>query len=242
MAPHRQARHRPLGESATERHRGSNGALDSRQAKTDRCRRPNHGALIAFEVQASRLTDSEWSRRHQDYLTRGITDVWLWNPATEVHRITGESGLSIWQLDHFRERVALLTGQPHPKPVGWWREQDLTICVPHSPPCSTDQLAQRRFRLNRLTIDQDGMKIPLSTSTKMRRELADLELEANTLRQLDSLHPESPSSPPLPRPAGTSDSELKQLPPEAMHCVQCTALAIIRARRKRGTEPRPHTG
>ena len=38
------------------------------------------GRQVAMEVQATPLTDHEWSARHTDYQRQGITDVWLWRP------------------------------------------------------------------------------------------------------------------------------------------------------------------
>lgn len=194
--------------------------------------RTSDGADLVFEVQSSRLTDAEWSRRHRDYEELGVTDVWLWNPDTAIHRIAGVSGLPLWQLDPFDERATLLTGKPHPRPDGWWRERDLEMYVHHSPPCSNDRHTPWRFRLDRLTLDQQGIRSP--ALARMRRELAEVRSEADTLRQQD----DAATGPTLIDPAhrASSDSLLALLPPEAFHCVQCTALAIIRARRNTSTE------
>jgi hypothetical protein len=39
---------------------------------------PATGGRMAFEIQYSQLTVSEWRERHDTYRDRGITDVWLW--------------------------------------------------------------------------------------------------------------------------------------------------------------------
>lgn len=47
-------------------------------------------------MQYSGLTADHWQQRHQDYQTRGITDVWLWLPAAGKHTASSKaSGSSV---------------------------------------------------------------------------------------------------------------------------------------------------
>ncbi|MFI5734141.1 competence protein CoiA family protein [Kribbella sp. NPDC051587] len=50
------------------------------------------GAQVAFELQQQSLTDHAWRVRHRDYVEAGITDVWLWHPATGCPELFTQRG------------------------------------------------------------------------------------------------------------------------------------------------------
>ena len=98
----------------------------------------NNGCQVALEVQATPLTDREWSARHADYQRQGITDVWLWRPGTRPHWVVVDHGQSLWELDPGKERAYLLLGVAHDRPPCWWTGEDLHLYAQHEPPCVGD--------------------------------------------------------------------------------------------------------
>jgi Competence protein CoiA-like family len=122
------------------------------------------GRQVALEVQATPLTDREWSARHADYQRQGITDIWLWRPGTQPHWVVVAHGQPLWELDPGKERAYLLLGVAHDRPTCWWTGEDLHLYAQHAPPCVGDTLLRRELALSTigLTAAEFG-RVPVRT-------------------------------------------------------------------------------
>ena len=83
------------------------------------------GQRVAFEVQYSSLSISEWKARHQSYVDQGIVDVWLWGhtrlkaansnsaelrfPLEDVQDEVRQSGSPVYFLNPETSEIAIAT-------------------------------------------------------------------------------------------------------------------------------------
>ena len=118
------------------------------------------GRQVALEVQATPLTDGEWSARHADYRRQGITDIWLWHPRIRPHWVVADHGQSLWELNPGEQCARLLLGEAHDRPTYWWTRKDLHLYALHEPPCVGDTLQRRDLPLSTIGLTADGLVIP----------------------------------------------------------------------------------
>jgi hypothetical protein len=189
----------------------------------------NDGRQVALEVQATSLTDREWSARHADYQRQGITDVWLWRPGTRPHWVVVDHGQSLWELDPDKERTYLLLGVAHDRPSCWWTGEDLHLYAQHEPPCVGDTLLRRELALTTIGLTAGGLVTPDS----VHREISDArtgvrdsaeQAQAARARHTRPRPIEPPACRPAPRPTRQVAARPRPLPtakPSEPICKTC---------------------
>lgn len=165
------------------------------------------GRQVALEVQATPLTDREWSARHADYQRQGIIDVWLWRPGAQPHWVVVAHGQSLWELDPKKERTYLLLGAAHGRTACWWTGEDLHLYAQHLPPCVGDALVRRELALSAIGLTAGGLLIPDSVHREINNACTDVRGAAERVRTAMARHTrsqpiESPARRPAPQPAG----------------------------------------
>ncbi|MBF6329791.1 competence protein CoiA family protein [Nocardia transvalensis] len=129
------------------------------------------GRQVALEIQGYRLTDSEWTSRHRDYQRNGVTDVWLWHPASRPHWIVlndPDDRQQLWTFDPQDRSIALMIAAPHRT---LWPRDEIQYRVRHIPPCIGDQLIPHQLRLDELPLTPDGLDIPTALKQSLATEL-----------------------------------------------------------------------
>lgn len=184
------------------------------------------GRQVALEVQATLLTDREWSARHADYQRQGITDVWLFPPRARTHWIVAAHGQALWELDPSEELTYLLLGAAHDRPVGWWAGDNLHLYAQHVPPCAGDTLVRRELGLNAIGLTADGLVIPDSVQREINNDHAAVRTAAERIRVKRARH----TRPPVidPQPAAAPHRERRRKPrslprakPGQLTCKKC---------------------
>jgi hypothetical protein len=167
------------------------------------------GRQVALEVQATPLTDREWSARHADYQRQGITDVWLWRPGTHPHWVVVAHGQPLWELDPGKERTYLLLGAAHDRPARWWTGEDLHLYAQHVPPCVGDTLLRRELPLSTIGLTAGGLVIPNPVHREINNARTAVRDAAEQARAAMARHTRPlPTEPPARRPAPQSAQEV----------------------------------
>jgi hypothetical protein len=167
------------------------------------------GRQVALEVQATPLTDQEWSARHADYQRQGIIDVWPWRPGTRHHWIAVDRGQSLWELDPSTERTYLLLGAAHDRPTCWWTEEDLHLYAQHEPPCVGDTPLRRELALSTISLTADGLVTPDSVRREINNARTGVRDAAERARAAMARHTRpQPTEPSARRPAPPPTSQV----------------------------------
>lgn len=117
------------------------------------------GQQLALEVQASPLTDQEWLRRHDDYCSNSIIDLWIWHPDLPPNwaPLAAPDGVQqLWTMDPDRRSLSLMVAKPHSSASS----QDVVHYVRHLPPCIGDELVAHALTLDELDLTSRGISIP----------------------------------------------------------------------------------
>ncbi len=188
------------------------------------------GRQVAMEVQATPLTDHEWSARHTDYQRRGITDVWLWRPGIRHHWVVIGRRQSLWELDPSKERACVFLGAAHDRPPRWWAAKDLHFYAQHEPPCVGAILLRRELALNTIGVTADGLVIADSIHREISNALTTVRDEAEHARAALARHrrpqpTRSPARRPTPQPMEQVAAGSPPVPtakPGALTCETCS--------------------
>ncbi len=160
------------------------------------------GRQVALEVQATPLTDREWSARHADYQRQGITDVWLWRPGTQPHWVVVGHGQLLWELDPGKAHMYLLLGAAHHRPARWRTTEDLHLYAQHVPPCVGDTLLRRELALSTIGLVAGGLVMPDSVHREINNaRTADRAAAAQARAAMTRQTRLQPIDPPAHRPA-----------------------------------------
>ncbi len=158
------------------------------------------GQQLALEVQASPLTDQEWLRRHNDYRSNSIIDLWIWHPDLQPNRgpLAAPGGAQqLWTMDPDRRSLSLMVAKPHPSASSHAApEEDVVHYVRHLPPCIGDELVPHALTLDELDLTSQGISIPGG----LRRALAE-ELQHERERRARVQHLQPTPTRPMPPPA-----------------------------------------
>ncbi|WP_406281702.1 competence protein CoiA family protein [Nocardia sp. NBC_00881] len=159
------------------------------------------GARIMIEARRSRLTDAQWINHHEGYRRHGIADVWLWDPATPVHRVVLTHGRQhLRDFDPFSRTISLLAGAAHSRrhrgSAGWWPVAARAAPRCRRGPPATTSSAECRFR--------PAMSIIVPSTPKRATRISDrLVSFAGTGRNRCSVIRRIGTSAPPPAPSPT---------------------------------------
>ena len=219
--------------------RGQPGVIDVtvERLTPDRARRSDVrvrfrvGRQVALEVQATPLTDLEWSVRHADYQRQGITDVWLWRFGIRPHWIAASQRQSLWELDPSAQRAYLVLGAAHDRPPHWWAAEELHLFAQHEPPCVGDDLVREELDLNTIGLTAEGLVIPESIHREISAAHARVRNEAEQARaamasRRQSRPAGSPGCRPIPRPTQQATSGPQPLPGTERRGLACTTCGL----------------
>ncbi|MEV6363210.1 competence protein CoiA [Nocardia asteroides] len=163
------------------------------------------GQQLALEVQASPLTDQEWLRRHNDYRSNGIIDLWIWHPDFPPNwgpLAAPDGAQQLWTMDPDRRSLSLMVAKPHSSASSQAvPEEDVAHCVRHLPPCIGDELVPHALALDELDLTPQGISIPGG----LRRALA-VELQHERERRAHVHHVQPRQTRPTPPSARATAS------------------------------------
>ncbi|WP_437205923.1 competence protein CoiA family protein [Nocardia asiatica] len=187
-----------MGAATAGRHHVRNEAwLPDHQRRADVRIVFEDGQQLALEVQASPLTDQEWLRRHNDYLSNGIIDLWIWHPdlATNWGPLAAPDGAQqLWTMDPDRRSLSLMVAKPHSSASSQAAsEEDVVHYVRHLPPCIGDELVAYALTLDELDLTSRGISIPGG----LRRALT-VELQHERERRARVQHLQPKPTRPMP--------------------------------------------
>ncbi|GIH07543.1 hypothetical protein Rhe02_56100 [Rhizocola hellebori] len=109
------------------------------------------GPVIAIEVQQHAMTDSAWRKRHRDYASEGILDIWLWHQRVGVPGIALGEPQCHWQLNEQLDRIGMPIAHAHIGDAGNAAAPGLWLGE-HYPPCSGDRVRFAWQDLSDLTL------------------------------------------------------------------------------------------
>lgn len=138
------------------------------------------GSHVAVEAQGYRLTDAEWTARHDDYRRNGVIDVWLWHPDSPIPWVVlgeAEHPQQLWTFDPRVASATLMVGAPHHhRPFS--TETDAAYRVQHLPPCTGDDLVPHEFPLSDLILTTEGIAVPEGLTRRLAAEQEEERLRA----------------------------------------------------------------
>lgn len=138
------------------------------------------GSHVAVEAQSYRLTDAEWTARHDDYRRNGVVDVWLWHPDSPIPGVVlgeTEPPQQLWTFDPQVASATLMVGAPHHhQPFSG--DCDAAYRVQHLPPCVGDDLVLHEFPLSDLILTPEGITVPEGLTRRLAEEQEQERLRA----------------------------------------------------------------
>ena len=200
------------------------------------------GARVGVVLQRHLPAEDEWLSRHDDFLRQRTIDVWLWAPNLgDVPWMVARHGLPIWYLDLERERFTTKVARGHPMPAEWYRAGDLSIYVPHIPPCADDRCDDLVRDLDEVRLSGYGLMLPLDDSrrlTERRDAIHDrarslLATEGDQRARTTTISPDG-----SPEPDDFDDSPAVEVPDHTYLPGARTGFAR-RARSTERNQPRP---
>jgi hypothetical protein len=181
--------------------------------------RLNDGTQLVVEVQQQPLTDDAWTRRHDDYVSAGLVDVWLWHPTLGVPGIARDEPQCNWLLASDLSQIGAPLARSHPRDEGWWEQPNFRLYGLHYPPCPGDAVITRWTDINQYSVDGNGIRLPSSIQRELREQAARAASRARQTRERITATPvptprRAKPSPPIRQPTHVPRQPTPTAPPE----------------------------